>query len=546
MPKRVDPPPPNPAGPPPAPLDPAPVPRPVEPELEREQESHSKGAAFMDPAPLPVGPGTPFRALGDVPWAVWHGEHVRLGSPFTAAEQRACWEAFAGAQAIALDRGIAESTLGANMIAPNNWLGLRVPGSLAFQRFDAPAACARELVRRWTDPGYKGGVYMPRDLSLRGMLTKYAPPHENPTERLIAQAVERINRWRAEPGDTDDPPPRPAYDFSFRGWPAGFDRRILRKPPSGNGWDALGSRTEGMCATVCHITDGHDDRDAIWRLFSLGGARAYDAATDAVIDRTGKGYLLLDPWSADPMEGSGMTPWASGPANGLEGPGIPFSQKLGLNAANKFGFSTEHCNKEGQAFTDAQMDLSAKVHAVVVTRARIPWDRWPRNPNVGGLYVALKHRDFAAKACPGYVWNEDFHRAWVQAVALEAKKLQTGSGSPTPIPVPDPEPEQPVLTRFGLPLEQIAHYWGSMTRFNADGTTTPLPFNPKGVLSNLWLERFGPLGIFPEAEELRTFDAKLGPGKEMFATWEGGYVAWLPSDNAKATWRWLDRTEVPA
>ncbi len=103
-----------------------------------------------------------------------------------------------------------------------------------------------------------------------------------------------------------------SHTFGMPAWPKGFDRRILKKPPSGNGWDALGSRSAGMAGAAVHCTDGYDNRDAIWQLFSIGGARAYDAATDAVIDRAGLGYLLLDPWSVDPLEGSGMTPWASG------------------------------------------------------------------------------------------------------------------------------------------------------------------------------------------------------------------------------------------
>lgn len=337
-----------------------------------------------------------------------------------------------------------------------------------------------------------------------------------------------------------------SYTFGLPPWPKGFDRRILEKPPSGNGWDALGSRTAGMAGAVVHCTDGYDDRDSIYSLFSLGGSRAYDAATDAVIDRRGLGYLLLDPWSADPMEGSGMTPWASG-GNQATGPGVAFLQTLGAYANNKFCFSTEHCNRatDRQQFTDAQMALSAKVHAVVITREGIRWDSWPYNQR-NGLYVALKHRDFTTqKSCPGPVWDQPFHNRWVQAVAAEAKLLQTGSSPSVPVPVPDPEPapDPQTFTAFGMSLEQISHYFGTLTRYNLDGSTSELGFNPDGVLSQLWLERFGAKGLFPEAEEMRAFDSGLAEGKEWFATWEGGYVAWLPVDNNKAFWRWLDKEE---
>ena len=341
-----------------------------------------------------------------------------------------------------------------------------------------------------------------------------------------------------------------SHTFGMPAWPKGFDRRILKKPPSGNGWDALGSRSAGMAGAAVHCTDGYDNRDAIWQLFSIGGARAYDAATDAVIDRAGLGYLLLDPWSVDPLEGSGMTPWASG-GNQATGPGVAFLQKLGAYANNKYLFSTEHCNRatDWQRFTDPQMDLSAKVYAVVITREGIQWDSWPINQK-HGLYVALKHRDFTTqKSCPGPVWAQPFHNAWVQAVAAEAKVLQTGTAPSVPVPIPDPEPppDPQTFTAFGMGLEQISHYFGTLTRYNLDGTTTELTFNPDGVLSKLWLDRFAAHGVFPEAEEMRAFDSKLAEGKEWFATWEGGYTAWLPVDNNRAFWRWLDvdGTEAP-
>lgn len=337
-----------------------------------------------------------------------------------------------------------------------------------------------------------------------------------------------------------------SYTFGLPAWPKGFDRRILKKPPSGNGWDALGSRTAGMAGTVAHCTDGYDNRDSIYTLFSIGGARAYDAATDAVIDRQGLGYLLLDPWSTDPMQGSGMTPWASG-GNQASGPGVAFLQQLGAYANNKFGFSTEHCNRatDWQTFTDAQMALSAKVHAVVITREGIQWDSWPVNQK-NGLYVALKHRDFTTqKSCPGPVWDQAFHNRWVQSVAAEAKLLQTGSSPSVPIPVPDPDPvpDPETFTAFGMSLEQISHYFGTLTRYNLDGTVSKLPFDPAGVLSKLWLDRFAAKGVFPEAEEMRAFDSKMANGKEWFATWEGGYTAWLPVDNNRAFWKWLDQEE---
>lgn len=256
---------------------------------------------------------------------------------------------------------------------------------------------------------------------------------------------------------------------------------------------------------------------------------------------------MLDPWSLNPDDGSGITPWASGPASSLKGIGVQIVQQLGANAVNKRGLSCEHCNVDGQGFTDAQVDLSAKAYAVGITRMKIPWDAFPTNPALG-LRVDAVHNRFAPTECPGadWPWGGAFHTAWVQAVQHEAKVLQTGSApsSPSPVPEPSPSPDPAFYTAYGLPRAMMDRLFGTMTRYDpATNKATDLPFNPEGVLSQLWLQRFGPKGLFPEAEEMVAFDSKLAPGLEWFATWEGGYTAWLPIDNNRASWKWLDETE---
>lgn len=514
------------------------------------------GAALLPAAPLPIGRETAFRATGDVAFATWEREFARVDSPIEGDVLRAMYDAAAGVSGMVLERLRVETTYGANVsTARNNVLGLRdrTGKTLSFEAFPSPVDCVKEVIRRWTDPTYKPshpGVYMPRDLSIAGMLERYSPPDENDTEALIAATVDHLNAWRAESEGkpAPKPAPRPEYVFGMPAWPKGLERRILDLAPAGKGWDPLGDRSQSMCLIVGHHTAGHDDRDGVYNLFSRGGGRWGQAATDMTIDRRGLGYLMLDPWSADPDEGSGITPWASGPAESLKGIGVPIVQQLGANAINKRGLSAEHSNVDGEGFTDPQMDLSAKCYAVGITRMRIPWDTFPVNPNVGGLRIDAVHDRFAPTSCPGidWPWGGGVHTAWVQAIAHEAKILQTGTAPPLPIPVPPPAPPSDPrrFTAFGLPLEQIEHYFGALTRYNLDGTTDQLGFNPEGVLSNFWLERFGKEGRFPEAEELRAFDSKLAEGREWFASWEGGYTAWLPIDNNRATWRWLDEPEA--
>jgi len=123
----------------------------------------------------------------------------------------------------------------------------------------------------------------------------------------------------------------------------------------------------------------------------------------------------------------------------------------------------------------------------------------------------------------------------VQAVRAKLKAWQGGRTSPPAVP-----PPEPASTRFGFTREQVATFFGTMTRRNRDGTTDALPFDETGPLSLLWLERCEAEGRFPEAEEIRIFDSAVADGEEWWATWEGGWTAWCPLAEGRAGWRWLD------
>lgn len=92
-----------------------------------------------------------------MPLAIWEREFADAGSPIWGTALRAMHDAAAGVSALLLDRLRVESWYGAGSLpARNNVLGVRYPTSLDFMPFDAPADCVREIVRRWTDPAYKG------------------------------------------------------------------------------------------------------------------------------------------------------------------------------------------------------------------------------------------------------------------------------------------------------------------------------------------------------------------------------------------------------
>ena len=99
-------------------------------------------------------------------------------------------------------------------------------------------------------------------------------------------------------------------------------------------------------------------------------------------------------------------------------------------------------------------------------------------------------------------------------------------------------------TDWGLSLEQVAHYFGVMKRFNADGSIDDLEFDPSGPLSLLWLKRCEETGQFPESEEMRLFDSAIRPGREWFATWEGGWVAVRAEGDNRGAFVWLDEVRA--
>jgi hypothetical protein len=105
---------------------------------------------------------------------------------------------------------------------------------------------------------------------------------------------------------------------------------------------------------------------------------------------------------------------------------------------------------------------------------------------------------------------------------------------PEPVPVP-----VPTYTDYGLTEETVISLFGTMQRYNHDGSVDDLPFNPEGPLSLLWLERAEVEGNFPEAESIQLLDSSRTPGRDWFATWEGGWVAILPEGDTRASWMWL-------
>jgi hypothetical protein len=490
--------------------------------------------SIMPPAALPVTAATPFRASGDCQLVVWREEFRRVRSPISASNIDKMYESGLGLTALVLDRLRAESTYGLGALpAKNNVLGLRVPGSLAFLSFDSPVDCVREVMRRWQDPAYKPGnpgVYGPRELSIRDLITKYSPPSENPTERLIKECVQHINDWRGSVTDATGPSADPWRPYPY---PAMVDL-VCDKPYEGAGFDRCQFRLPNIRGFCSHITDGVGSIEGIHNLFSTGGERERDALTDLTIGRDGRIGLLND-WR-DPNRGGTRAGWANGGVDGLEGDGVAFYRRY--PDINSVLVSCEHIARAGQEWTDAEIAASIECRVANAQFLKCPADKYPYHPSFGGVSIEMEHRFFATKSCPATPYIGTYDKIIKREVAQKLAAWQGGS-------VAAPPPEK-TYTKFLMPEAQLSWLFGIMTRINADGTTDELPFSPTGPLSLMWMKRGEETGLFPAAETMQAFDSGLAEGREWFATWSGGLTAWLPLDGSRATWSWLDAADPRA
>ncbi|HEU5430308.1 MAG TPA: N-acetylmuramoyl-L-alanine amidase [Thermomicrobiales bacterium] len=341
------------------------------------------------PAGEAVTEATPFRAIGDVARAVWEREAARRASPID--DLGACAAASRGFGALALAQAIRETGMGrTGGTERRNALGLMGPDSRTPLRFERWVDGFAAYRRRLADPAYKDGVYAPPALTMADFVAVYvggpgcrasglercANGETRATITAYAHDVARlINGWRA---DADAPP------AAGREPPAIVDRIL---PPGLNtAWDDLGPRTiRGVCL---HRMLGTLTGTDAW---VRGGGRAA-ARTDFGI---GDGRIFQ--WT--PLTGR-MAPWASGPANDVEGDGVAFVRRYGVAAVNRDLVSIELAGWYDTPVPPADwarlVDLVAWLAAVWL---QVDAATWPRNRE--GVHALYGHYEFAAKPCPG-------------------------------------------------------------------------------------------------------------------------------------------------
>lgn len=380
------------------------------------------------PTPDPVTPATRrvtkddnFRTLPTI--TKERMREITKGYPFEA-ESDAIWEAVKG-RPLPLAQSWMESRYGqdANAQRTKNPLGLLwydgspIPyfnaidagGGVVVRllRFRTWADAFKEWARRVDDPSYKNSVYA-QGMTLEqyiftfvggpGCISDATKCGNGETQANIrsylTETIARYNRYLNVTPTTTTPPPPGAITFGRVPKPANYEERIIA-PGVNTAWDNLGPRIpRGL---VLHRMLGTlAGTDSYFR-----GAAKGSACTDFGIGQ-GKVYRWTKP-------GANVAPWASGPANGIDGDGTAFwneykSDPIGVSIFNRDCLSIEI---EGLTYDDPVPPQDyARLVELVAWQAdawlNIPWNQWPINND--GVHCLLAHAEITDdKICPGPV-----------------------------------------------------------------------------------------------------------------------------------------------
>lgn len=318
------------------------------------------------------------------------------------------------------------------------------------------------------------------------------------------------------------------HDIVSNGPNTAFDRLGVRRN--------LGSFTHRMVGSLLG-THGYFQGEAKNRSltdFGIGGT--WDGANDGVI------YQWVP-------KGLDIAPWASGPANDLEGDGIAFVQALGVNAVNRDMRAIElsdggnYLAPWGPVAQKLQYREYIALMVYLFDDAEVPWDSYPVNPEVG-VVTDLEHWEIGPKDCP-FAPVRNLVNQRQADIRAGLKMYQTGVGT-TPDPIPA---EPPVIQPYSASLDQnfLRERWGEPRRVYVNGTaavdketgeTKTYPWNPKWTPCSAWIHRCKRHNAFPSPgdwESIPNADKDKGDPTSMI-TFENGWV--LLHFNDARGWRW--------
>ncbi|MEZ4500271.1 MAG: hypothetical protein R2839_09370 [Thermomicrobiales bacterium] len=186
-------------------------------------------------------------------------------------------------------------------------------------------------------------------------------------------------------------------------------------------------------------------------------------------------------------------PWANGGSDDLEGDGPAFVRRLGIAAINRDLVSIERSDGgvESTPVSPRQFEAMCALTAHWFDVARVPWDTFPRNPQVG-IGTHMLHYEFSSKSCPfppvtdriGEMQNR------IRQILKTAQQLSDAVAT-TSIPSAGDGIDRPDDEWWpqGYDIPSLQKRFGTLRRIAVDGTERLAPFDPVGVISNAWVAR---------------------------------------------------------
>lgn len=481
---------------------------------------------------------TPWRGLGSVSLDDMRAEFKRLGSPIephAAAIHKALGPDSALALAMMFHEKKYDTVTDIIPRSFNNPLAVAKPeggsGQDRWERYDAYDDAMVAWRNRIRSTTYKNGVYA-KTTSIEDLIADaYAPASENDVERYIEVVVDRLNAFPRTPGVDNMAP----YAFGNVKKPEVVKVHIT---DINTAWDDLGPRE----------IEGAVQHGAVGTYLGTIGYFKGDARNRALTD-----YIVGGPWDGENdgkiaefiPEDSRASPWANGPANGLEGDGVAYLRVRGVNAVNRNLRSIERSDGGNvnapfsPTETPKQWRSIVNLTAWIFDDAQVPWDSYPLNPKFG-IVTYLHHFEIGTKECPFY-WVRANVDAFHDDVRGVMKVGQTkGTVVPGPVPPGPIKPEVP----YSASADQsfLRRMFGSLRRYDVHGNLYLGPdnkpraykFDKKGVISNAWLNRAIKEQTFPGADYWRDLDGK--DGSFGLITFDNGWV--LVNHGEKKGWRW--------
>jgi hypothetical protein len=310
-------------------------------------------------------------------------------------------------------------------------------------------------------------------------------------------------------------------------------------------WNDLGQRVpKGVChhsmLGTLHSTDLYFRRNGPAPGFEPGGLTDYGVGND--LDGPALDGVIYR-WN-DPL--GRRAGWASGGSDGLEGDGPAFVRTLGVNAINRDLVSIERSDGGDQLRPSSpkQFESICQLTAHWFDYAHVPYDAFPVNPNAGCV-TDMEHFEFAIKACP-FAWFRGHINEVQDRVRMILKAAQVVS---SPAPPPTPAPPESEWSN-GWTTAQLKTQFGKVTEITIDKKNVitgsrSLGFDPKGVLSNMWVHRAVAEGItdvkrIPKPSHFTVTRAKDDTGCSVFIVPRSGYKDWIGfRGDGNASWIWI-------